>query len=241
MTNELTHSDTMAEGNTNLPLFDFDAEYEGGTKDRLWCMTLNNYTEEEMTQMTQVFNEKKINWVIGREVGEQGTPHLQMFIRCKNAIRFSTLKNINKRMNISRAGEKMRRMKISNREKNKRIVKFNITYCCKDGDYSEEGFTKEIRDYINPEWKRQKIDMDITPMKEIHEQLRLSSRNAYDTFMEDYWNNRDDRDHLRFEKLCFDNGVSFSQWLKIFRFIRNEYNLRLFRFDLSEDMFSYEN
>lgn len=59
------------------------------------CFTLNNYTEEEY--------ESVINWecqylIVGKEVGENGTPHLQGYVEWNNSKRFSVLKNLNPRI-----------------------------------------------------------------------------------------------------------------------------------------------
>lgn len=50
------------------------------------CFTLNNYSEEEFDGLTKYFHdnpEKIIYGVIGMEIGENGTPHLQGFLNLR--------------------------------------------------------------------------------------------------------------------------------------------------------------
>ncbi len=96
---------TQSEGNTN-PRF------------RKVCFTLNNYSEEEYTQLLQDFATYK--YVIGKEIGEELTPHLQGYVEFGRQLSLKQLKKINNRMHI----EKTR----GTREQNK-------IYCKKDGDY----------------------------------------------------------------------------------------------------------
>lgn len=58
-------------------------------KRRDWCFTLNNYTEDEITQVNGI--ECKY-LVYGKEVGANGTPHLQGYIYFKNARKFAGVK-----------------------------------------------------------------------------------------------------------------------------------------------------
>lgn len=52
--------------------------------DRHFCFTINNWTEEELNELKKI-ELKKIKYIIvGKEVGEQGTPHLQCFITWAN-------------------------------------------------------------------------------------------------------------------------------------------------------------
>lgn len=44
-----------------------------------WVLTLNNYTHDDWTKMESVFNKDCIKYIIAKEVGEQGTPHIQGF------------------------------------------------------------------------------------------------------------------------------------------------------------------
>lgn len=85
------------------------------------CFTLNNYSEEE---------EKDIQsldcgyLVYGYEIGENGTPHLQGYIEFRGSKRWTTLKNLNKRIHWeSRRGSSQQA----------------INYCKKDGKYFEKG------------------------------------------------------------------------------------------------------
>lgn len=51
----------------------------GGEKVRGWCVTLNNPTEATYTELIELCVSAKYG-VIGEEVGEQSTPHLQGFV-----------------------------------------------------------------------------------------------------------------------------------------------------------------
>lgn len=62
--------------------------------------------------------------VVGREVGESGTPHLQGYMQFRHPITFSALKRVLPKMHIERA-------RGSGRD--------NLTYCSKEGDFFEIG------------------------------------------------------------------------------------------------------
>lgn len=105
-----TTSDHKAGGNTKTP-----------ASARMYCFTLNNWTDEEFTHLHTVFeNKKNFYFVIGKEVGEYGTSHLQGFVKCKNGIKFDWLKKLCNRLHI----EKCKGNEID-----------NIKYCIKDNNY----------------------------------------------------------------------------------------------------------
>ncbi|ARO77516.1 rep protein [Circovirus pichong] len=84
-----------------------------------WCFTLNNPTDEEVAAV-KAWNPSEYHYaIVGRERGEQGTPHLQGFIHMKKKGRLSALKKL-----LSRAHwEKARGSDEDNEE-----------YCSKEGD-----------------------------------------------------------------------------------------------------------
>jgi hypothetical protein len=45
-----------------------------------WCFTLNNYSQDEIDIIVPILNEKCDKYLISKEVGESGTPHLQGFM-----------------------------------------------------------------------------------------------------------------------------------------------------------------
>lgn len=149
----MTQTDTTALGNTKTKsVANNDKKVENkGKKCRKWCFTLNNWTEKEyLTLLTQLTQHK---YIVGKEIGEKGTPHLQGYIECKNAIRFETLKKWNDRLHI---------------EKCKGDRKSNLVYCSKDKDYETNFNMSEIIDkkmyvleqeYKNVVWKPYQDDI----------------------------------------------------------------------------------
>lgn len=86
-----------------------------------WCFTLNNYSEKEYTDLSK----KCANigkYVIGKEIGENGTPHLQGYLELETKLRFKGVKEIlgNEKLHI----EACNGNRIS-----------NINYCTKDYRY----------------------------------------------------------------------------------------------------------
>lgn len=86
---------------------------------KYWCFTYNNYNSSDISYISEICNEKQIDYIFGEEIGEQGTPHLQGFIRFKTKSRplniFSELK--------------------IHWEKSKSNFENNINYCKKQGKY----------------------------------------------------------------------------------------------------------
>lgn len=90
-------------------------------RSRKWCFTLNNYTpldEKDIEDSEATYA------CFGREVGANGTPHLQGFAVFRNARRLSTLKFL-----LPRAHWEIARGSIQQ----------NIDYCSKDGNFVEFG------------------------------------------------------------------------------------------------------
>ncbi|WP_445724192.1 hypothetical protein [Flavobacterium sp.] len=107
-----TQPTQLGEGNTKPPPRSIRA--------RRWCFTLNNYANTSITGIIEYFQDHKINYIIGREIGESGTPHLQGYIECKNAMDFKVLQKINPKIHWEKAK--------GNKEQ-------NIEYCSKDGNF----------------------------------------------------------------------------------------------------------
>jgi len=95
---------------------------DDGKKSRAWCFTINNYTEEHVNVLRE-FPCKYL--VCGREVGANGTPHLQGYIYFKHPKTFNNMKNI---MPGNAHLEKARGSTDQNRE-----------YCTKENNYFETG------------------------------------------------------------------------------------------------------
>lgn len=92
-------------------------------RSRDWCFTLNNYTQEEYDSISGM--DKYTYLVIGKEVGECGTPHLQGYIYFPNGKTMTSVKKIlGKRVHL---------------ESTKGSPTQASEYCKKDGDYVEYG------------------------------------------------------------------------------------------------------
>lgn len=94
-------------------------------KNKRFCITLNNYTDYETEQIYTQLRICSDYFIIGKEVGEEGTSHLQGYFCLSARSRLLTIKNkLCPRLHI----EVARGTPSSNR-----------AYCSKDGDYIEEG------------------------------------------------------------------------------------------------------
>lgn len=91
---------------------------------RKWCFTLNNYTDEEETNIHEI---ECVYLVCGREVGKEGTPHLQGFVYFRNA----------RSMAATKVALRSTRVHL---ECANGTVEQNTKYCGKDGN----AFTKGV-------------------------------------------------------------------------------------------------
>lgn len=62
------------------------------TKSRTWCFTWNNYTEDDVTNIDAWLDSTATTYVVGKEVGENGTPHLQGCMKFPNGRSFNAIK-----------------------------------------------------------------------------------------------------------------------------------------------------
>nr|UOF83117.1 rep protein [Cressdnaviricota sp.] len=111
MTQNSSNSSEVGKGNTKLSPQDSPC--------KRWCFTFNNYTESEYENIVQLLNSSK--YIIGKEVGENGTPHLQGYVNFETKTRLTALKKINNKIHW---------------EKCKGSEEDNIKYCSKDGKYT---------------------------------------------------------------------------------------------------------
>ncbi|AXH74221.1 MAG: putative viral replication protein [Cressdnaviricota sp.] len=89
-----------------------------------WVFTLNNYTDNEYDKLIEDLNSSTDRYIVGKEVGEEGTPHLQGYAQFKNKIRLTGLKKINDRIHW---------------EKCKGSEEDNAKYCSKEGKAVAKG------------------------------------------------------------------------------------------------------
>lgn len=94
-----------------------------------WCFTFNNYTDDLYNEIIDKFKMEAKKYIIGKEVGEQGTPHLQGYVELKNSIRPTELK-LSKSIHweVSKGNEEQ-----------------NINYCSKENNYISFGLKKPLK------------------------------------------------------------------------------------------------
>lgn len=88
-----------------------------------WCFTLNNYSATELETLEKHFLKDKIKYIIGKEIGENKTPHLQGYIESNIKIR---------------PIEKFETKRI-HWEKCKGSREDNLIYCSKEGNFIANG------------------------------------------------------------------------------------------------------
>lgn len=91
---------------------------------------INNYTDKEVCQVKESIQRLAKKGIIGFEIGESGTPHLQGYISLKRKARITT---IAKEPGFNRASMRAVRNETA-----------LIEYCKKDGNYWTHGFPRPI-------------------------------------------------------------------------------------------------
>ena len=94
-------------------------------QNRSYCFTINNPNDTDASQLQALWDSGKVKYFIGgKEVGDEGTPHIQGYVMFKSPVAFSTLKGYLSRGHIEVA---------------RGTPQENIDYCSKDGDFIEHG------------------------------------------------------------------------------------------------------
>lgn len=86
-----------------------------------WCLTINNYTAADLLTVSA---EVTTYTMCGKEKGENGTPHLQVYLHYKNQRTFLSMKKKFPRAHI---------------EKARGTGEDNKKYCSKEGEWTETG------------------------------------------------------------------------------------------------------
>ncbi|ALE29733.1 replication associated protein [Lake Sarah-associated circular virus-34] len=101
---------------------------------KCWCFTLNNYTDDEYSAIIGRLPDLSRYYVVGVEVGDSGTKHLQGYASFRVAKRLNAVKDI-----------------LSNRahcEAARGSAGQNRKYCTKDGDFVEGGEVPKTTDKV---------------------------------------------------------------------------------------------
>lgn len=137
-------------GNTNPPR---QTKKKQISPAKRWCFTLNNWTESDYSSIVPLLQKECDKWILGKEVGESGTPHLQGFLRFKKKARPCSVFSFTNRIKW---------IKCNGNDES------NYEYCKKDKDYISEGFPKEpttIKREEFYEWQEELVKIFEIPCK----------------------------------------------------------------------------
>lgn len=144
-------------------------------RSRAWTGTWNNYTAVDYDA---VLNHECTFVIVGKEVGESGTPHLQFYIRFENAVRMNTLKKLWPKVHweIARGS-----------------CDENVAYCSKQGAWEERGQrpnAEEARkrggEATTEKWTRAKQLALSGRINEIDDELFIRYYNVFKNIAKDY-------------------------------------------------------
>lgn len=102
-----------------------------------WCFTWNNYPSDWLAPMAPGLDGAA--WIVGYEVGESGTPHLQGYVEFPKKVRPAGYKGMPKEIHW---------------EKCKGDRASNVAYCSKDGNVAAESTLKPPRKITFPPMDR---------------------------------------------------------------------------------------
>jgi len=115
-----------------------------GTSAKCWLFVWNNYPEDWLALLAPVFTEHSCEWIVGEEVGEKGTPHLQGYVECP--VKCRPVEKYKLSEKIHWGDEKGRPCKGSRLS--------NVTYCSKDGKF--KGSLKPPTPLVKMTWDKLK-------------------------------------------------------------------------------------
>lgn len=95
-----------------------------------WVLTWNNYTENELNIFGDEIAKISKGYILGREIGESGTPHIQGYIELNKKMRSTAILKINKHLHLDIA---------------KGTQEQNIKYCCKDNNFIVGGCFSHLK------------------------------------------------------------------------------------------------
>lgn len=114
---------------------------------KYWCFTWNNYPEDGVKQCEKVFSANSAKFIIGEEVGESGTPHLQGYVECARKMRWSEFK-LDKSIHWE--------IRRGNTEQ-------NVKYCSKDGKFTTNMVVEKpvrcLQDSQLRDWQKEIIEI----------------------------------------------------------------------------------
>jgi len=97
-----------------------------------WCYTWNNYDETILDLWLDTLKNKCKKWIYGKEVGENGTPHLQGYIELKTKGRpIELFRNISNKIHWEKAGGDLASNSIYCMKEGNFIDNYNAEYCFK--------------------------------------------------------------------------------------------------------------
>lgn len=113
-----------------------------------FCFTLNNYTDEEYSGILQFLRDSSEYFIVGKEIGNSGTPHLQGYCKFIRRYLLTALRHkLSPRIHLEVA---------------RGTASDNRVYCSKAGDYEEGGTCpdsgtkpkeRKNRDQLALEWR----------------------------------------------------------------------------------------
>lgn len=145
-------------------------------KRRDYCFTINNYTDADLASLKSLEENAKTRYLIfGKEVGEEGTPHIQGYVYFHNPTAFNRVSKL-----IPRAFVAVCRG----------TPEQNIAYCSKDGDvheYGEKPISQKRKGELGAEyWSAQKKLAIEGKLDEIDPKLFISHYRTLRAIQKDY-------------------------------------------------------
>lgn len=140
------------------------------------CFTLNNFTEDEYRRILGC-GYKYI--VVGKEVGESGTPHLQGYIEFQNSRSFNALKKLMPRAHLEkRRGTALQASDYCKKDKN----------YYEDGEISKQGTRGDLQDISDSILKGElKVETIRKTDSELYTKYGRTFKELEDDYMRDIW------------------------------------------------------